>query len=850
MGDSAPEVSRHPVKSPELKPGAGRSRLAPSPARQLRAGGGFLLFNVVLFFAGMGGMFFRMARDNDDLVRAVLVLVAGSALTLLLAVRPWRVPAALAVPCLGWGLAMFLTSFTTINAGESLKEFLKIGVYLVAFLGLASLATRTAGIDSPVLKRTVPAALALAGAALGWLHAHGALGIRPFALWSDAQVAASTGASALFAAAFALALCRGTVREAVLRGLTLMALIACGLGLLQFYDLDPLRPWDPRHPYSIHVRDLPADLMTLLASFTKGRLQMDGQGLVLVLPRILGIYGNPDFFAPYLLQFIPLSVAVAVLDPRRRTAGALLAAFLLAILYLTQVWGAFFSLVVLAPFFASLLAFASGRISWPRAVRLTAALMLGGIFVLALLTWLLYSSGRKSAAIQERLVKYRMAAKMWEMAPVIGVGLNAYKSWYPVIQQRVRLQHDLPFESLGSSFTQENRTHNDIAQMLAETGVLGTGLFAWFMTALLAGALRFLMRKRDLSPADRANVCGLAGGVLVVLVYSLPNFPFHIVSSAGTFWIMAGLLASYRDPAAPPEATPGPAEPGCAEPGCAEPGCAEPGPAGFGRTIAWGSALTVLLLLSFSARLFLGTLVYKRADTAARRTAPPDPRTAAAGYARAIELDHTNAQYVYDYGAMCFNVSAENPELAPLAEPLLKRALTMGFVNEDLAYGLGYIAESAGRADEALRWYSMATSLNERHGPSREGRMRILLRRLPLAEAALAQGRYARARDLYREALERDPANYLAAYKLGTISVTPFGETEAGILFLELAAQTAVNEPSFHFSLGRALYLAGRLAEARDALAKAVALDPADSEARSAVAQVDRMLAEPRPQRP
>ncbi len=792
----------------------------------------------------MGGMFFRMARDNDDIVRASLILAAGSLLTVFLATTRLKLPVTLALPCLGWALAVFLSSFVTVNVAESLKEFLKIGVYLLLLLTLASAATQPVGMSSRTLRFTIPGVLLILGVILGFGHSHGLFGIEKFKLWTDSQVIASLATVGLLGAAFTLSLGSSTVRQAVLRGLAIMALIACTLAVLQFYHLDPLRPWDPRQPYNIYIRGWSADVLTFLASVTKGQLQMEGDGLVLVLPRILSIYGNPDFFAPYLLQFIPIAVAVTVLDPARRTAGAIMTALLLFTLFLTAVWGAFFSLIVLAPLFIALLGFVSGRLTQPKAIRLAASTLAAGAVLLCLLTWLLHASGRKSHAIEERLFKYRMAAEMWERSPLIGIGLNAYKSWYPRIQQEVRLQHDLPFEALGSSFTQENRTHNDLFQMVAETGVLGTGLFLWLMATILYGALRYLKRLETIPARERANVCGLMGGVLVILIYALPNFPFHIVSSAATFWIMAGLLASYMIPAVPE----GPSVPRATSPALSEAGALAGrvegswAPEGLKRALLVASGGTFLVTLIFVRHLILGTLEYKRANpNPQQQRIPLDTKKAAAKYERALDLDFSNAQYAYDYGAMCFNLSNTDPTMKPRAERLLKKALRLGFMNEDLVYGLGHLAEQEGRFDEALTWYTQATALNERHEPSRQGRLRIMLKELNDPEQALGKKQYARARELYATALARNPKNHLAAYKLGTLSVTPFGDVESGIRHLDAAARAAVNEPSFYLALGRAQAAGKHLDEARRALTRAAVLDPKSAEIKAALSQLEQL---------
>jgi len=792
-----------------------------------------LLFNLILFFTGVGGVFFRMARDNDDLVRAALVLSMAAGCTFLLAAKKTRVPSSLAVPCLAFAFAQFTASINTLNPAESLKEFIKIGFYMMIFLTLASAGAdkRECGETEPP-RRTLAFVLGLFGVIIGLVHAAPSLpSFSSFPLWSNRQVIASLFSAVLLCAAFAFILARGTLRNSVLAGGAVMATLACVLGILQFYAIDPLRPWDPRQPYMTPIRHLPAEVLNFLAAITAGRLQMDeGGGLVLTVPRILGIYGNPDFFAPYLMQFIPFAVAVTWLDPARRTRGALLVLALATVLGLTAVWGAFLSLVLLAPFFAVLLYYVAGKTTREQAVRTSLILLAVGTVLAAAGTMVLFKTAAKHSSIEERVVKWRMAEAMWERNPLTGVGLNAYKTWYPLLQQGVRLQHEWQFELLGSSFTQENRTHNDIAQMIGETGVLGFGTFAWFMTVLISVGLRRLLRWQELAPADRASVCGLLGGILVTLIYALPNFPFHIVSSAGTFWIMAGLLASYHRPAVPgvspeaPDFAPAPSS------------------VRLAPQLKWAACATVLVTTIFAFSVFWGTLHYKRGDTFSRLAKPPDPVKAAAEYQIALDLDGSNAQYAYDYGAMCFNSLNTDKDLGAKAEPMLKQALRWGFVNEDLAYGLAHLAELKKDNAEAYKWYSFATTLNERHEPSRQGRLRMLLLRLGAAEDAARKKEWKKARSLYEESIKKDPENFLAAYKMGTLLITVYRNLPDGIRYLEAAAAGGVNEPTMYATLGRAYASASRWEDSLGAFIRVQTLNPRDQETASAISQLQEII--------
>jgi tetratricopeptide (TPR) repeat protein len=265
---------------------------------------------------------------------------------------------------------------------------------------------------------------------------------------------------------------------------------------------------------------------------------------------------------------------------------------------------------------------------------------------------------------------------------------------------------------------------------------------------------------------------------------------------------------------------------------------------------AWAPALeaagtgTMLVITYFSAQLFVGTLAYKRAENLWKDPQNPDWKRAARSYQEALDLDPFNAQYTYDYGALCFNNAGTDPETGARASALLSHARTLGFVNEDLEYGLGHLAETHGDFAKALVQYNRATRLNERHEASRQGRIRLMLRPYPALVAALDPGRaqWAKARALAKDILKKDPDNYAVLYHLGRISVTPFHDYAVAVDSLKRACELCPVEPDFWQWYGYACAAAGRLEESRFALKRATVLNQGNREARKALDQIEGLL--------
>jgi O-antigen ligase len=112
--------------------------------------------------------------------------------------------------------------------------------------------------------------------------------------------------------------------------------------------------------------------------------------------------------------------------------------------------------------------------------------------------------------------------------PLLGTGLGTLQQVYP------------PYETLYDGKI-VNHAHNDYLEALAETGVAGGLCCAWFIGALMFGALSFL-QSGDTSFANTLRLCGFTA-CWGLLVHSLVDFNLHIPSNLLLFLLMS-LLAT------------------------------------------------------------------------------------------------------------------------------------------------------------------------------------------------------------------------------------------------------------------------------------------------------------------
>lgn len=111
--------------------------------------------------------------------------------------------------------------------------------------------------------------------------------------------------------------------------------------------------------------------------------------------------------------------------------------------------------------------------------------------------------------------------------PLVGVGLGAYETAYPIYSQ-----------SDGSIIIGE--AHNDYLQIVADGGIIGGVLTFWFIVLLLRNLLRGLKSEE---PRFAGVSLGCGAGMLGILVHSLFDFNLQLPSNALLFLFLSALAA-------------------------------------------------------------------------------------------------------------------------------------------------------------------------------------------------------------------------------------------------------------------------------------------------------------------
>lgn len=128
--------------------------------------------------------------------------------------------------------------------------------------------------------------------------------------------------------------------------------------------------------------------------------------------------------------------------------------------------------------------------------------------------------------LDTRIVAAHMAGRMFLASPLLGTGLGSYGDLYPHF---ARVENVLYF------------AHNDYAQLLAETGLLGGAVAAWAAWAL---GTRFWRFCRERLPANRVVDAGAWAALAGAAAHSVFDWNMHAPANAFLACLVMGLALS------------------------------------------------------------------------------------------------------------------------------------------------------------------------------------------------------------------------------------------------------------------------------------------------------------------
>lgn len=269
-----------------------------------------------------------------------------------------------------------------------------------------------------------------------------------------------------------------------------------------------------------------------------------GIGIIQVprMDRVMGTSGNPIFFAAHLIVAVPLIFSLIVIHKNifmRICLGVFLSTVLIAIFF-TKTRAAYLALVIGCPLWFVLKDWLNhwvglrwiGRRKW-----VIAGIILSFVVIAANKRVISFVSSLASRH-QAHTVIWRDTLSMWISQPFFGKGLGTYTIYFP----------DYASEKLKQIWPQRqfivNDAHNEYLQILAETGIVGLGLFVWILVSFFLVGLRKIRFPTDTvdNYHDKIWTIGILLSSLILLIQNFFSVDMRFAISGAFLFLMIGMI--------------------------------------------------------------------------------------------------------------------------------------------------------------------------------------------------------------------------------------------------------------------------------------------------------------------
>jgi len=307
----------------------------------------------------------------------------------------------------------------------------------------------------------------------------------------------------------------------------------------------------------------PANVLTSVFSWVAGFLSPIDKFLHLPVREFLGIayygpndrpfatFGNPGFFASYLVISLPIFFSMFLTERRgRKLLFGLLILALLLNLYFTATRSAWAGFIISFLVFAILYSRKIGR-EWLGSLWKRKLMFLIPLLMIILLHFgLMWRSQEYRKTIEggvdkvygiltrrtERLLIWRDTLVMGLNNP-LGVGIGAFHIYFPRYASQELLKI-LP----GDRFI-VNYAHNEFLEIWSETGLIGIGIFLWTIFAFfIQGGL--VLKEDSAQKSQKVLTLGWLCAGAGILADSFFSVNMRFIVTAVYFYFLLGLLAS------------------------------------------------------------------------------------------------------------------------------------------------------------------------------------------------------------------------------------------------------------------------------------------------------------------
>ncbi len=252
---------------------------------------------------------------------------------------------------------------------------------------------------------------------------------------------------------------------------------------------------------------------------------------------IYGPYVNHNHYAGLMELLIPIPLVISVshvVHERSRITAGIAAAIMVGTVFLSGSRGGMIAV------FVELMVMAVLMFRKKKGIRIAVTSVAFVVVLVSLLSWLggkelttrissISTESRSEITGGTRVAIARDALHMFSHRPILGWGLGTFPVVYP------------QFRSFYTNFF-VNEAHNDYAQFLVETGLLGFSVIIWFLVIVYRRARTKIGDWTGHVSSATALACSL--GVIGILVHSFFDFNLQIPANAALFYVFCTTAAA------------------------------------------------------------------------------------------------------------------------------------------------------------------------------------------------------------------------------------------------------------------------------------------------------------------
>lgn len=280
-------------------------------------------------------------------------------------------------------------------------------------------------------------------------------------------------------------------------------------------------------------------------------------------PRAVSTFGNPNFLSSYILLFIPVTLIFFLQAKSKKeififSFCLIVFSIFLAISGARSAWlGVFGSAIIFILFSKNfrvlickkwlhflllMIVLVSAFCLWPKNIRSDLSSFtisrISEVKNVKTLKDFSLNSDNLTPAIHQRLMMWSCALNNVKNAPILGNGLNTFQLLFAPCQGALTTKNP----SLDKIKTQANAVHNEILEVLSDTGILGTIVFLLLLSFGFISAIR---KMDGATVEEKLFYFALLLGLFSVLIDNLLNITLRTLLVSFAFWFIFWLCSNW-----------------------------------------------------------------------------------------------------------------------------------------------------------------------------------------------------------------------------------------------------------------------------------------------------------------